>query len=64
MYLDAHSALQEFEAGLLDVRMVEKRRKIAAAQLELAKEGLLGIDYDKSAAAVTTASIVGDELPL
>lgn len=59
MYLDAQSSIQDLETALLDVRMVEKRRKIADAQLELAREGRLGIDYDKKSS--TSMAVVGDE---
>ena len=62
LFLDAHAAMQELETALLDVRMVEKRRKIADAQLELAREGLLGIDYDKRPnASAVSGMVVGDD---
>lgn len=62
LYVDAQSALQELETALLDVRMAEKRRKIADAQLELAREGVIGVDFEKKMNAST--SIIGDDLGL
>ena len=40
--------------------MVEKRRKVADAQLELAREGLLGIDFDKNKMSAS-AAVIGDD---
>lgn len=50
LVLETQAALFELDASLLDVRSVEKRRRIYDAQLELAKEGMLGADFDHSKA--------------
>ncbi|THG99648.1 hypothetical protein EW026_g2742 [Hermanssonia centrifuga] len=44
--LATRRAMHELDLSSIDLRMAEKRRKVTNAQLERARAGVLGIDYD------------------
>ncbi|KAI0705853.1 hypothetical protein BC835DRAFT_348307 [Cytidiella melzeri] len=48
LWCESNQALLDLKTVVLDVKAAEIRRKIAEAQLELAMEGRLGIEYDHS----------------
>ena len=46
---EARQAFHEYDIACIDLRYAEKRRKIADEQLQLAREGMLGIDFNPTA---------------